>query len=161
VPSALPPPDSLPPTARSPQNRTTDRVGRTGWCGNGRGEFGSGPQSGGCYVVVFTTATGEGWLARQVSEFDVPTEGLSIPKAYSPEAAAWLTDRLRTLRINIAHSHDFLFGVYGAWGAWRSGVPHVLTMHGSRYYASSPRRRLGLRAATAMSRHLVGFGTAP
>ena len=45
--------------------------------------------------------------------------------------------------------------VYGAWASWRAGVPHVITMHGSSYYAGRLRRRLALRAAIALSGHTV------
>jgi glycosyltransferase involved in cell wall biosynthesis len=41
--------------------------------------------------------------------------------------------------------------VYGAWASWHAGVPHLITMHGSRYYAGKLRRRLALRAAIAAS----------
>jgi glycosyltransferase involved in cell wall biosynthesis len=57
----------------------------------------------------------------------------------------------RRHRIAVAHSHEFSMAVYGAWAAWRAGVPHVITMHGSRYYAGRLRRRIAMRAAIAMS----------
>ena len=45
--------------------------------------------------------------------------------------------------------------VYGAWASWYAGVPHVITMHGSRYYAARFRRRVALRAAMALSGRTV------
>jgi glycosyltransferase involved in cell wall biosynthesis len=45
--------------------------------------------------------------------------------------------------------------VYGAWAARRAGVPHVIAMHGGRYYAQRLRRRLALRAAVALSARTV------
>jgi glycosyltransferase involved in cell wall biosynthesis len=45
--------------------------------------------------------------------------------------------------------------VYGAWASWRLGIPHLITMHGGRYYAHRLRRRLALRAAVAASAHTV------
>src|SRR6185295_12983610 len=45
--------------------------------------------------------------------------------------------------------------VYGAWASRRAGIPHVVTMHGSRYYASRLRRRLAMRAAVASSARTV------
>jgi glycosyltransferase involved in cell wall biosynthesis len=45
--------------------------------------------------------------------------------------------------------------VYGAWASWRAGVPHVITMHGSRYYAGRLQRRLAMRAAMAASSRTV------
>jgi glycosyltransferase involved in cell wall biosynthesis len=55
----------------------------------------------------------------------------------------------------VAHSHEFSMAVYGAWSSWRAGIPHVITMHGSSYYAGRIRRRLALRAATALSGRTV------
>jgi glycosyltransferase involved in cell wall biosynthesis len=45
--------------------------------------------------------------------------------------------------------------VYGAWASWRAGVPHVITMHGSHYYAGRLQRRLAMRAAIALSSKTV------
>jgi glycosyltransferase involved in cell wall biosynthesis len=44
---------------------------------------------------------------------------------------------------------------YGAWAARLAGVPHVITMHGGRYYAAHMRRRLALRLALALSDRMV------
>jgi glycosyltransferase involved in cell wall biosynthesis len=45
--------------------------------------------------------------------------------------------------------------VYGAWASRLAGVHHVITMHGSRYYAGRLQRRLALRAAIASSDRIV------
>ena len=45
--------------------------------------------------------------------------------------------------------------IYGAWASWRAGVPHIITMHGSRYYNEKLRRRLAMRAAIAVSHHVA------
>jgi len=64
-------------------------------------------------------------------------------------------DTLRRHRVTLAHSHEFTMAVYGAWAARRAGVPHVFTMHGSRYYAERLRRRVALRVAAALSGSVV------
>jgi glycosyltransferase involved in cell wall biosynthesis len=46
-------------------------------------------------------------------------------------------------------------GVYGAWASWLAGIPHIVTMHGGRYYADRFRRRLALRAAAAASVQMI------
>ena len=51
--------------------------------------------------------------------------------------ARGLVQAFRRHRIAVAHSHEFSMAVYGAWASWRAGVPHVITMHGSRYYAGA------------------------
>lgn len=45
--------------------------------------------------------------------------------------------------------------VYGAWASWLAGVPHVITMHGRRYYAGRLQRRVAMRTAVALSARTV------
>src|SRR5207249_11991611 len=61
---------------------------------------------------------------------------------------------------DLAHSHEFTMAFYGAWAARRARVPHVITMHGSRYYAGRLRRKLALRAAAGLSGGIVAVSQA-
>jgi glycosyltransferase involved in cell wall biosynthesis len=108
-------------------------------------------QSSGVETVVFLPANGEGWLASQLAGSGVSVEYYSIERPWSPPSARRLAEAFRRHRIAIAHSHEFGMGVYGAWASWLAGIPHILTMHGGRYYAERLRRRLALRAAAAVS----------
>jgi glycosyltransferase involved in cell wall biosynthesis len=105
--------------------------------------------------VVFVPAGGEGWLARQVAGSGVAIEQFRIAHPVSPACARSLAAAFRRHRVVIAHSHEFSMAVYGAWASWYAGVPHVITMHGSRYYAARFRRRVALRAAMALSGRTV------
>jgi glycosyltransferase involved in cell wall biosynthesis len=109
--------------------------------------------------VVFLPHGGEDWLRRQLAGSGVAIEYFKIDRPVSPHSARALTDAFRKHRIDIAHSHEFSMAVYGGWAAWRAGIPHVITMHGSRYYASRLRRRLALRAAIALSAATVAVST--
>src|SRR6266496_4387638 len=73
-------------------------------------------------------------------------EQFRIAHPVSPACARSLAAAFRRHRIVLAHSHEFSMAVYGAWASWYAGVPHVITMHGSRYYAARFRRRVALRA---------------
>jgi glycosyltransferase involved in cell wall biosynthesis len=106
-------------------------------------------QQAGAGNVVFLPADGEGWLARELEGSGVEVETYRLDTSLSPACARSIAASLRRHRIDIAHSHEFTMAVYGAWASWYAGVPHVITMHGSRYYAGRLRRRLALR--TAMS----------
>lgn len=108
-------------------------------------------QAAGAENLVIAPANGEGWLARELSGTGVRTEVFQLDRPFSPRFARWLTETLRRHRIALAHSHEFTMAVYGAWAARRAGVPHLLTMHGSRYYAGRLQRRLAMRAAVALS----------
>jgi len=106
-------------------------------------------QDAGAWNVIFLPARGEGWLARELTGSGVAIEEYRLDRPLSPACARALTASLRRHRIDIAHSHEFTMAVYGAWASWAAGIPHVVTMHGSRYYAGRLRRRLALRAALA------------
>jgi glycosyltransferase involved in cell wall biosynthesis len=112
-------------------------------------------QAAGAHNVVFLPADGEGWLARQLDGSGVTIEYFRVDRPVSPVCARSLQDAFRRHEIAIAHSHEFSMAVYGAWASWRCRIPHVITMHGRRYYAERLRRRLAMGLAIAASAHTV------
>jgi len=117
-------------------------------------------QAVGCQNLVIAPAGGEQWLQQQLGGRGVTVEPFVLDKPVSPKLAGWLTALLRRHRIALAHSHEFTMAVYGAWAAWRAGIPHVATMHGNRYYAGRLRRRVALRAAFAVTGKVVAVSHA-
>jgi glycosyltransferase involved in cell wall biosynthesis len=105
--------------------------------------------------VVFLPARGDGWLARQLVRSNVAIEYFHLERPFSPACARSLAAGFRRHAVALAHSHEFSMAVYGAWAARRAGVQHIITMHGSRYYAGRLRRRLAMRAAIAASGRTV------
>ena len=114
-------------------------------------QLASALQAAGAESVVFLPADGEGWLARQLEGSGVAVEPFRLERPLSPAFARRLETAFRRHRIDVAHSHEFSMAVYGAWAATRARIPHVITMHGGRYYAERLRRRLALRAAMGAS----------
>ena len=112
-------------------------------------------QAAGAWNVVFLPADGEGWLGRELEGSGVTIEYLRLERPVSPAYARSLQAALRRHRVDVAHSHEFTMAVYGAWASRRVGIPHVITMHGSRYYAGRVRRRLAMGAAIALSARTV------
>lgn len=112
-------------------------------------------QASGAWNVAFLPAEGESWLARQLDGSGVTIEYVRLERLLSPACAGSLEAAFRRHRIDVAHSHEFTMAVYGSWASWRAGVPHIITMHGGRYYAARLRRRLALRAAMALSGYTV------
>jgi glycosyltransferase involved in cell wall biosynthesis len=112
-------------------------------------------QAEGAWNVVFLPANGEGWLADQLNGSGVVIDHFHLSRPLSPACARSLAAAFARHRVDIAHSHEFSMAVYGAWAAKQAGIPHVITMHGGRYYAQRLRRRLALRAAIAVSRRTV------
>jgi len=116
-------------------------------------------RSAGCEVLVVVPDRGEGWLAEQLVSTGVTIEPFTLDGPVSPAGVLRLAALLRRYGIAVAHSHDFTMAVYGACASWHARIGHVITMHGGRYYAQRWRRRLALRAAVAMSDHLVAVST--
>lgn len=108
-------------------------------------------QASGSQTLVIAPARGEGWLARELSGTGVQLELFHLARPFSPPFARWLADVFRRHRITLAHSHEFTMAVYGAWAARRAGIPHVITMHGSRYYVGRVQRRIAMRLAVQVS----------
>jgi glycosyltransferase involved in cell wall biosynthesis len=106
-------------------------------------------QGSGTRNVVYLPADGEGWLARELAGSGVVIETYRLEKPLSPACARSIAASFTRHRIDLAHSHEFTMAVYGAWASWYAGVPCVITMHGSRYYAARLQRRLALRAAVS------------
>jgi glycosyltransferase involved in cell wall biosynthesis len=117
-------------------------------------------QVSGAHSVVILPANGEGWLERQLAGSGVAIEYFRLTSPFSPACARSLAAVFRRHDIAVAHSHEFSMAVYGAWASWLAGVQHVITMHGSRYYAGRLRRRIAMRAAAAGSRHVVAVSDA-
>ena len=109
----------------------------------------------GCYSLVIVPAGGEGWVGREAAAAGLPIEHFELGSGVSLSCARALESTFRKHRITLVHSHEFELTVYSAWATRRTGVAHVATMHGSRYYANRLRRRLALRAAWTLGTRLV------
>ena len=112
-------------------------------------------QAAGSDNIVIAPEKGEGWLARELSGTGVQVELFRLDRPFSPAFARWLSETLRRHRVTLAHSHEFTMAVYGAWAARRAGIPHIFTMHGSRYYAARWQRRIAMRLAATSSDAVV------
>lgn len=113
----------------------------------------------GAQVVVFVPHNGQGWLERRLSGLDVALERFRFDRPISLAFVRWLATTFRRLEIQVAHSHEFSFAVYGAIAARAARVGHVITMHGGRYYRARLARRLALRAAIAFTPETVAVST--
>jgi glycosyltransferase involved in cell wall biosynthesis len=71
-----------------------------------------------------------------------------------------LVRTLRRRRVDLVHSHEFAMAVYGAAAAAILRRPHVITMHGGRYFAGRRLRRITLRWAAARSAATVAVSAA-
>jgi len=112
-------------------------------------------QTNGSSAFAIVPADGEGWLGLELAAAGVAVETARLDKPFSPAFARQLAATLRRQRASVVHSHEFTMAFYGAWAARLAGVPHVITMHGGRYYAGRWRRRVALRAAIGLSGGVV------
>src|SRR5437762_1987245 len=112
-----------------------------------------GLQAGGGSSVVFLPKNGEGWLAGELRGSGVDIDHFRLTRPVSPACARSLAAASVRHGVSIAHSHEFSMAVYGAWASQLVRIPHVITMHGGRYYASHVRRRLIDAVALLIGRH--------
>jgi glycosyltransferase involved in cell wall biosynthesis len=108
-----------------------------------------------CPGVVYVPENGEGWLDRELESAGVIIEHFRLERPLSPKFARGLAASFRRHNVAIAHAHEFTMSVYGAWAARMAGIPHVMTMHGGRYYAGRTVRRVALRLAASFSGAVV------
>jgi glycosyltransferase involved in cell wall biosynthesis len=101
----------------------------------------------GARSVVVGPAGGERWLEERLGESGVELRYASMVDVPPVRCVRGLIQLIREIGVDLLHSHEFNAGVYGAIVAQRLRVPHVCTMHGSRYYAERLRRRMLLAAA--------------
>jgi glycosyltransferase involved in cell wall biosynthesis len=103
---------------------------------------------------------GDPWLATQYRAAGFDPATYSLRSAADPLCLAQVMRTLRRHRIDVVHSHDYFAAVYGAAAAWLLRKPHVITMHGTRYYTERPHRRVALKWGATHSRALVGVSAA-
>lgn len=101
-----------------------------------------------------------GWLGERLREGGFETAAFRIRRPVDPRCAAHLVRLIRRRRVDLVHSHEFSLAVYGALAAGIARLPHVITMHGGRYYAGRWRRRAALRWAFRHSRRVVAVSRA-
>jgi glycosyltransferase involved in cell wall biosynthesis len=106
-------------------------------------------------VVPVGPAAGCGWLASEFRERGFDPATFRLRRAIDPACVAGLMDTFQERRVDLAHSHEFTMAVYGAAAARRTGIPHLITMHGGRGGADRWRRRVALRWAFRASGGVV------
>lgn len=95
------------------------------------------------------------WLRTQFRERGFDPELYRMSRQLDPGTVGQLVRILRRRRIDVVHSHEFTMAVYGAAASLLARRPHVITMHGGRYYAGRLRRRVASRWAVQRSKAVV------
>jgi len=102
-------------------------------------------------VCPVAPGNGSGWLPNEFRRRGFTPELFVIRRYLDWRCLLGLVDSLRRRRVEVVHSHDFTMAVYGAAAAVMLRRPHVITMHGGRYFAGRWTRRVALRWAAARS----------
>jgi len=105
----------------------------------------------GIEVTVLVPANGEGWLRERLGPTPVHVEEVPMGGPLSPHAIVAIMETLRRRRIDLLHTHEFGQALGGASAASLRRIPHLITMHGGRYFAERKRRRAALRLAISLS----------
>ncbi len=116
-------------------------------------------QDEGGQSIVILPPRGEGWIEAELAGSGAIIDRFHLDRPLSAACAQDLAECFARHRVDVAHSHEFSMAVYGAWAARRAGIPHVITMHGGRYYADRVRRRLALGAAVRASARTVAVSS--
>jgi glycosyltransferase involved in cell wall biosynthesis len=112
-------------------------------------------------VVAFGPEGGSGWLTGRLRELGVQRRLIPV-RGYRGAASVVLSlsREIREQQLDVLHSHEFAMSVFGAPASSLAGCRHVITMHGSTYFAEHPRRLTGLRLASTLSDHTVAVSSA-
>jgi glycosyltransferase involved in cell wall biosynthesis len=100
------------------------------------------------------------WLRTQFSEQGFEPQTFTLRRPVDPVCLSEITRTLARLRIDVVHAHELVTSVYGGIAASLLGMPHVITMHGGRYYAGRRIRRAALRWSARRSRGIVAVSAA-
>lgn len=84
----------------------------------------------------------DGWLREQLESQGTPVECLSIGAALDPRFALHLRRRLREQRVELLHSHEITFALYGRMIRMPS-LSQVATAHGSNFVRNARRQAAG------------------
>lgn len=100
------------------------------------------------------------WLHDQFVVRSFAPERYSMRRLVDWRCVRGIAGILRRRGVDVVHSHEFTMGVYGTVAAKLARRPHVLTMHGGRYYAGKLQRRVALGVAARVSDAVVGVSGA-
>src|SRR5690606_20723874 len=74
----------------------------------------------------------EDWLAEALrSHRFTPTIRATRPGGFDLDFLFWLTNQIRTARIDVIQTHLLGSATYGALAGWMTGIPVVCTFHGT------------------------------
>ena len=111
-------------------------------------------------VVPVGPRVGEGWLGERFREEGFEPETFDLRRSIDPQCLLALKAIMERRGVEVMHGHEFTMAVYGAAAARLGRLPHVITMHGGRYYATALRRRVAFRWAMRNSHRVVAVSEA-
>ena len=111
-------------------------------------------------VCPVVPGNGCGWLPAEFRRRAFTPELFVMRRPVDWRCLLGLVNMLRRRGVELVHSHDFTMAVYGAAAAGILRRPHVITMHGGRYFAGRWSRRVALRAAAGRAAAAVAVSAA-
>jgi glycosyltransferase involved in cell wall biosynthesis len=106
-------------------------------------------------VLPVLPSEGEGWLGARCMEAGMPPAYFTLRSPVDPMCLRGLVSLLRRNGTDVVHSHEFTMAVYGTAATRLLRTPHVITLHGGRYFEAKRRRRTSLRWACRRSRSVT------
>ena len=111
-------------------------------------------------VVPIGPAWRNPWLRTQFQQLGFEPRTYTLRGPLDPLCLAEIVGHLRRTGADVVHAHEFFAAIYGGAAAHVLRRPHVITMHGGRYYAERAYRRAALRWSAGRSHALVAVSQA-
>lgn len=100
-----------------------------------------------CIIGLLET----GWLDSILSQEGFETIVVEERGRFDLQCIVELSKIIRTFKIDLVHSHEFLMNIYGTAAAVINKIPVITTVHGKNYYYAKRRRRLAYRLISRLS----------
>ena len=100
------------------------------------------------------------WLYDTLSARGFAPEAFHMTSPYDWRLFRQLASIIRQRQVDVLHSHEFYMGVAGGLVAKVLGRGHVITMHGSHYFAERKLRARALRFVAKLGDGIVGVSAA-
>jgi glycosyltransferase involved in cell wall biosynthesis len=98
---------------------------------------------------------GEGWLTEYLRRLAVKYTIIENKFSYDPVFLFKLARLIKSEKIDLVHSHEFMMNVYGSVASRLAGVPMIGTIHGKVYFTEKRSRIFAYKIAVAASSRII------
>ena len=115
-----------------------------------------GLRTAGHQVFPVVLSGGPGWLSGRLQKAGFPLFLPYLRNSLDPIFIWGLVQWIKSQRIDLLHGHEFTMGFLAGVAGGLAGIPHVITMHGGKYFDTARHRRKMLRFSAMRAAHVIG-----